>query len=264
MKTLSLCTTFLEKRIIELRQQKDILLMCHTVLGYPSFENNKALLNSLVNAGVELIELQFPFSEPIAYGSILMRANQESICYGTTIDDCFTFARESIKKYPSTLFVITTYYNVLFKYGVKKFIKSAAKIGIAGIIIPDLPPEEADEYISLCKGYDIAAIFLLSPKNSYSRLRQIAQIASGMVYCIARPGVTGSQTEFTENFDSYTKRARSVTDLPIGVGFGIQTKEDIEHLKGRADIAIIGTSVLKLFSEEGVQTLGEYVRGLRV
>jgi tryptophan synthase alpha chain len=264
MKTLSLCTTFLEKRIIELRQQKDILLMCHTVLGYPSFESNKALLNSLVNAGVELINLQFPFSEPIVDEPMLMRANQESICYGTTVDDCFTFARESIKKSPFTLFVITTYYNVLFKYGIKKFIKSAAKIGIAGIIIPDLPPEEANEYVSLCKSYDIASIFLFSPKNSYSRLRQIAQIASGIVYCVARPGTGGSHTEFPENFDSYIKRARSVTDLPIGVGCGIQTKDDIAYLKGRADIAIIDTPVLKVFSEEGVQTLGEYVRGLRM
>jgi tryptophan synthase alpha chain len=263
MRTLSPSTTFLEKRIVELRQQKEILLMSHTVLGYPSFEKNKILLNTLVNAGVELIELQFPFSEPIADGPILMRANQESIYYGTTVDDCFTFARESIKKYPFTLFVITTYYNVLFKYGVKKFVKSAAKAGIAGIIIPDLPPEEAYEYVSLCKTYNIAAIFLFSPKNTYSRLCQIAAIASGMAYCVARQGVTGSHTEFVENFDDYVKRIRSVTDLPIGVGFGIQTKEDIEYLKGISDIAIIGTHTMRLFEQEGVQILGEYMRDLR-
>lgn len=266
MKTLSITTsitTTLEKRIIELRKQKDILLMSHAVLGYPSFESNRTAIHTLVNAGVELIELQFPFSEPIADGPVLMKANQESAACGTTIDDCFNLTREFTKKYSKTLFLITTYYNILFKYGVKKFIKSAAKIGITGIIIPDLPPEEANEYIEVCKNNDIAVIFLVTPKNNHSRLQKIAKMATGMIYCVSRSGVTGHQTKFSEDFDSYINRVRKATDLPIGVGFGIQTKEDIEFLKGRSDVAVIGTQSVKLLIEKGAQTLGEYMRGLR-
>ncbi|GAB1543946.1 tryptophan synthase subunit alpha [Scytonema sp. NUACC21] len=266
MKTLSVTNTFtttLEKRIVELRRQKDILLMSHTVLGYPSFESNRVAINSLVNAGVELIELQFPFSEPVADGLVLIKANQEAVANGTTVNDCFQLAREIVKKYPRTLFLITTYYNILFKYGIKKFIKLAAKIGMAGIIIPDLPPQEAAEYLEICKINEIAAIFLLTPKTRYSRIQEIAGMASGMVYCIARTGVTGDRTNFSEDFDSYIQRVREATSLPISVGFGIQTKEDIEYLKGRADIAVIGTQAVKLFVEKGAQSLGEYMRSLR-
>jgi tryptophan synthase alpha chain len=266
MKTLSLTTnvtTTLEKRIGENRRQKDILLMSHVVLGYPSFDSNKVAINSLVNAGVELVELQFPFSEPIADGPFLIKANQEAVANGATISDCFQFAREIIKKHPRTLFLITTYYNILFKYGVKKFIKLASKIGIVGIIVPDLPPEEATEYVEICKNNDVAAIFLLTPKTRYSRIQEIAGMASGMVYCVARAGVTGDRTKFSEDFDSYIQRVREATSLPIGVGFGIQTKEDIEYLKGRVDIAIIGTQAVKLLVEKGAQSLGEYMRELR-
>ncbi|MUG98450.1 tryptophan synthase subunit alpha [Scytonema sp. UIC 10036] len=266
MKTLSLTpnvTTTLEKRIVETRRQKDILLMSHVVIGYPSFDSNRVAINSLVNAGVELIELQFPFSEPIADGPVLIKANQEAVANGATVNDCFQFAREITKKHPRVLFLITTYYNILFKYGVKKFLKSASKIGIAGVIIPDLPPEEATEYVEICKNNDIAAIFLLTPKTRYSRVQQIAGMASGMVYCVARAGVTGDRTNFSEDFDSYIQRVREATSLPIGVGFGIQTKEDIEYLKGRVDIAVIGTQAVKLLVEKGAQSLGEYMRGLR-
>ncbi len=266
MKTLSPTTnltTTLEKRIVETRRQKDILLMSHVVLGYPSFDSNRVAINSLVNAGVELIELQFPFSEPIADGPVLIKANQEAVTNGATVNDCFQFAREITKKHSRALFLITTYYNILFKYGVKKFIKSASKIGIAGIIIPDLPPEEATEYVEICKNNDIAAIFLLTPKTRYSRIQQIAGMTSGMVYCVARAGVTGDRTNFSEDFDSYIQRVREATSLPIGVGFGIQTKEDIEYLKGRVDIAVIGTQAVKLLVDSGAQSLGEYMRGLR-
>src|SRR3712207_4652037 len=145
MKTLS-ASTRLEQFIVEQRQQKEILLMSHVVLGYPSFQENYIAIEALVKAGVELIELQFPFSEPIADGPVLLGANQAAIQAGTTMNQCFCFAAEITQQYRQTQFVIMTYCNVVYKYGVKPFVQTAANSGITGLIIPDLPPEAAEVY----------------------------------------------------------------------------------------------------------------------
>ncbi len=135
--------------------------MSHTVLGFPSFSFNYELVNTLVSANVDIIELQFPFSDPMADGPVLSKANQTSLENGTTIDQCFTEAQKITKRFSDTAFVIMTYYNVIFRYGKEEFLKKAASIGILGIIIPDLPPDEleAHEYCAIAEKYDIHRFF---------------------------------------------------------------------------------------------------------
>ncbi|MDJ0706833.1 MAG: tryptophan synthase subunit alpha [Leptolyngbyaceae cyanobacterium MO_188.B28] len=263
MLSTSSISTPLEQRIIELRQHKEILLMSHAVLGYPSFTENRSAVRTLVEAGVELIELQFPFSEPIADGPILTQANQAAVDCGATIHACFEFAGEMVKTYPKTLFIITTYFNILLKQGVERFIEAVADAGIVGLIAPDLPPEEASEYIEVCRRFHIAAIFLVTPQNREPRLRQVAQAASGMVYCVARKGVTGTQTLFSDTFEPYLHRLRAATHLPIGVGFGVQSQQDIDYLTGKADIAIVCTQAIKVQIEQGLEPLSRFIKGLR-
>ena len=256
-------STPLEQSILELRQHKDILLMSHAVLGYPSFASNRAAIQTLVKAGVELIELQFPFSEPIADGPVLTTANQAAVACGVTIHECFEFAGEMIKRHPNTLFMIMTYFNIWLKYGVETFIEFAAAVGVVGLIAPDLPPEVAADYIEICRHHHIATIFLMTPHSRSARLQQIAQAASGMAYCVARKGVTGHQTLFSDEFTLYLQRARAATYLPIGVGFGVQTPQDIDYLKGKADIAIVCTQAIKVQIEHGLEPLGEFMKSLR-
>lgn len=256
-------STPLQQFILEQRQQKDILLMSHTVLGYPSFQDNYCAIDALVKAGVELIELQFPFSEAIADGSLLLNANQSAIQAGTTIKDCLCFAAEITQQYRQTQFIIMTYYNVVYHDGVEQFVQTAANSGVTGVIIPDLPPEEAKPYIAACNHYGIATIFLCTPNNSPERLQQIAKYASGMIYCTARKGVTGHETQFSTQFDRYIESVRASVQLPIGVGFGIQSQAAIARLKGQVDIAIIGTQAVKLYVEQGASALEVFMQNLR-
>lgn len=262
MGTLSTSTT-LEQFIVEQRQQQDILLMSHTVLGYPSFEDNYRAIDALVQAGVELIELQFPFSEAIADGSILLDANHSAIQTGTTINDCFCFAAEITQQYRQTQFIVITYCNVVYRYGVEQFVQTAAHSGIAGLIIPDLPPEAAKTYIAACNHHGIATIFLSTPNSGLQRLQQIAKSTSGMIYCTARKGVTGHETQFSAQFDRYVESVRASVQLPISVGFGIQSQAAISRLKGQVDIAIIGTQAVKLYVEQGASALEGFMRDLR-
>jgi tryptophan synthase alpha chain len=256
-------STALEQFIVEQRQQQDILLMSHTVLGYPSFKDNYCAIDALVQAGVELIELQFPFSEAIADGSLLLNANHAAIKAGTTINDCFCFAAKIAQQYRQTQFIITTYCNVVYQYGVEQFVQTATHSGITGLIVPDLPPEEAKTYVAACNHHGIATIFLCTPNNCPQRLQQIAKSTSGMIYCTARQGVTGHETQFSTQFDRYVESVRASVRLPLGVGFGIQSQAAISQLKGQIDIAIIGTQAVKLYVEQGASALEGFMRDLR-
>ena len=237
--------------------------MSHTVLGYPSWEDNRKAIAALVQAGVELIELQFPFSEPIADGPILLAANHAAIQAGTSIQDCFHFAAEITQRYPQTRFVIMTYVNILIKYGIRDFVQTAIQNGIAGCIIPDLPPEQAETYIKVCQEQSLATIFLVTPENNLQRIQQIIERTSDLLYCVARPGVTGQRTQFSTESHQYLHRIRSMTPLPIAVGFGIQSADDVQNLIGAADIATVGTYAVKHYVDYGADELKRLIQSLR-
>lgn len=253
--------SLLQKNILKKRETKGILLMSHAVLGYPSFSFNHELVDTLASAGVDLIELQFPFSDPMADGPVLSKANQTSLENGTTVSQCFDEAKKIISKHLNTSFVIMTYYNVIYRYGKENFLKKAAEIGIQGIIIPDLSPDEneAHEYSSLAKKYDVASIFLCTPFTSKKRLEYIAQQSSGLIYCVARHGTTGRHTKFGKQFEDYIENVRSVFTFPIGVGFGVQSAEDVKYLRDHGiDVAIICSHVIKMSMEKGLGAVKDY------
>lgn len=253
--------SLLQKYILKKRQSKGILLMSHAVLGYPSFSFNHELVNTLVSAKVDIVELQFPFSDPMADGPVLSKANQASLENGTTIDQCFSEAKKITTRFFDTAFVIMTYYNVIFRYGKEDFLKKAASVGIQGIIIPDLPPDEveAQEYCAIAKKIDISSIFLCTPFSSKERLAHIAKQSMGLIYCVARHGTTGRHTKFGTEFDTYIHNVRSSFNLPIGVGFGVQSAEDVNCLKkAGVDVAIICSHVIKMSMEKGLDAVSKY------
>ena len=252
----------LEQRIRAVRAEKKILLMTHLVLGYPSFAVNREVIRQMVENGVDVIELQIPFSEPMADGPVILKANQDAIAAGTRVRECFDFAAEMAASY-NIPFLFMTYYNILFKYGEEDFFKKAKEIGIQGFIVPDLPPEEGEQYLALGRKYDIAPIQIFAPTSTDVRMHHLADHGAGFIYCVARKGVTGKKSSFDEEFNSYLDRCRAATELPLAVGFGIAAKEDVETLTGKADIAVIGTATIRVVEERGAEAVGPFISSLR-
>lgn len=252
----------LEKYIRQRLQRKNILLMTHIVMGYPSFEASLRIVESMVSAGVDLMELQIPFSEPIADGPVILAANQKALANGATVHRCLQFAREVASSFDIP-FLIMTYFNIPFKFGIPGFVDTLATMGLKGAIVPDLPPEEGREYLAQMNRRSLAPILIFSPNTSLQRLQYLAGFARGFVYCVARKGVTGMDTDFSRQLDDYLGRCRSATTLPLALGFGVKSAEDVHFLTGKAEIAVIGTATIQLVQQRGVGTVAEYIAALR-
>ena len=252
----------LEKKIREELNKSPIALMTHLVMGYPSFNDNIKCIEAMAKSGVKFIELQIPFSEPTADGPKIAKASQISIENGTTVKQCHEFASQMVNLYPEVSFLFMNYANTIFRYGITKFIKESAEIGVLGHIIPDLPIEESEEYIDASQNADLATIFIYTPTTTSNRLIQNGEHSTGFVYCVGRAGVTGGKTDFNSGINELLLRYRSSTNLPIALGFGITSKSDIDFLIGKSDIAIIGTKLLEVYDAEGAQSVTEFLSSL--
>ena len=250
--------TYLRMRL----KEHEILLMTHIVLGYPSFEDCFKIIEAMVSAGVDLVELQIPFSEPIADGPVILQANQKALASGVTVQGCLDFAQEVAHAYDIP-FLIMSYYNVLFKYGIGRFVSTMAKRNLRGAIIPDLPPEEGEDYLAAMKERELAPILIFSPTTAERRMEYLASLSRGFIYCVARKGVTGSDTCFSDELTGYLGRCRKATRLPLALGFGVKEKPDIDYLRGKADIAVIGTRVIQLLRKDGLSAVDHFLRSLR-
>lgn len=244
----------LQRFIAERKQSKDILVMAHVVCGYPSFEENLQELEIMAEAGVDLVELQFPFSEPSADGPLFVRANEQSLKSGTTVDQCFEFMKLVSARFPFKVLMMG-YYNTAFKMGEEAFVKRVKESGGVGYILPDLPIEESAKLHRLSEEAGIEPIILMTPTTSDTRLAKLGAVSRGLVYVVARKGVTGSKTQMGDDVLALIERCRQHTDVPLGVGFGISSKADIDVLRGHADIAIVGTAALKIWEEGGAPAL---------
>lgn len=236
--------------------------MTHIVLGYPSFETNREIIRQMVENGVDCIEMQIPFSEPMADGPVILKANQDSLANGTTVEQCLDFGAEMAATYDIP-FLFMTYYNILFKYGEERFLAKAKSANIKGFIIPDLPPEMSEDFFQQAEKTEIAPILIFAPTSTPKRMAELESNAQGFIYCVARRGVTGKKSEFDTGFNDYLATCRAATRLPIAVGFGIQNKEDIEALTGRADMAVIGSQTIRLVDEKGPASVGPFIASLR-
>jgi tryptophan synthase alpha chain len=252
----------LESYLKQRLKDKEILLMTHIVLGYPTFEDAYRIIEAMVNADVDLMELQIPFSEPIADGPVILHANQKALAGGATVRKCMDFARGVVKSFDIP-FLFMSYYNILFKYGVDRFAGEMHDSGIAGAIVPDLPPEEGKDYLDAMEKYDLSPIFIFSPTTSEERMTYLNDFGRGFIYCVARKGVTGVATSFSKQLKDYLSRCRRATDLPLALGFGVKERADVDFLKGKADIAVIGSETIRLVDNAGVGAVGDFIHSLR-
>ncbi len=252
----------LEAYIRSKLEKKKILLMTHIVIGYPSLDASLEIVRTMVEAGVDLMELQIPFSEPIADGPVILKANQDALARGVTVPQCLEFGRTVAREFPIP-FLYMTYGNIPFKYGMDRFAEHMQEAGLKGAIVPDIPPEEAGEYLTAMRSRNLSPIFLFSPTTPGERLQTIAKVADGFVYCVARKGVTGDNTDFSRQLDGYLDACRQATGLPLALGFGVKNREDIKFLEGKVDIAVIGTQALRIVDGRGIDALGHFIRNLQ-
>ena len=251
----------LEDYIRERMKEKKILIMAHVVVGYPSIEASFELVRTLVDAGVDLMELQIPFSEPIADGPVILKANQAALTDGVKVDDCFRFAQR-VTASCDIPFVFMTYYNIVFKRGEERFFAEAREAGIHGAIVPDIPPEEGESYMAAAAANNVDPIFIFSPTSSPERISYLARFGRGFFYCVARKGVTGAKTHFSDEMEGFLSRCRRATKLPLALGFGVSSREDVEFLHGKAEVAVVGSQALRLLNTKGIQAVDDFFRSL--
>jgi tryptophan synthase alpha chain len=237
-------------------------LMGHVIADYPSAEAVREMIGVMAGAGVGIIEIQFPFSEPMADGPYFLAANHKALAQGVGYEQAMTLAREMSAKYPQVQFVAMSYLNVVYKRGYARFVEDARAAGLKGMIIPDLPLEHAGELETAATAKGLANVRLVAPNTPDARVQDTLKNARGFVYAVARSGVTGAKTELGQNVRELVARIRKHTPLPVAVGFGIRTAADVGDLRGVADYAIVGTASLKAFDQGGASGFQSFWKSL--
>ncbi len=250
------------------KSQHRAAFMPYHPLGYPDRDAALAAIKTLATAGADLFELGIPFSDPLADGPTVQAATYQALMQGTTVADCLAMATELRAAGVDQPFCAMTYYNPLYRYGLEKFVADAVAAGIDGLIVPDLPPEEADELEVLCRAAGIATIHFLAPTSTEARIKLVAARATGFIYLVSVTGITGVRTELPPGLKALVARIRQQTDLPIAVGFGIATGEQAAAISAIADGVIVGSALVKAAGSQAgtaaVQALGEeLVAGVR-
>ena len=232
--------------------------------GDPDLETTAAVVRAAVANGASLIELGIPFSDPTAEGPVIQGANLRALNGGVTTDKVFDLVRE-LRTDVTVPMVFMTYANVVFSYGAEKFISTCAEIGIDGLILPDLPFEEKDEFLPICHQYDVDLISLIAP-TSENRIAMIAKEAEGFIYLVSSLGVTGVRSEIKTDLESIVKVIRENTTTPCAIGFGISTPEQAAKMAAISDGAIVGSAIIKFLAQYGKDAaphIGEYVKSMK-
>ncbi len=232
--------------------------------GDPDLETTAAAVREAVRNGADLIELGIPFSDPTAEGPVIQAANIRALKGGVKTDKVFALVRE-LRQDVTVPMVFMTYANVVYSYGAEKFISACAEIGIDGLILPDIPFEEKEEFLSLCHRCDVDLISLIAP-TSANRIGMIAKEAEGFIYLVSSLGVTGVRSEINTDLTSIVKIIRENTNVPCAIGFGISTPEQAKKMASLSDGAIVGSAIIKILEQYGKDAplhIGKYVKDMK-
>ena len=232
--------------------------------GDPDLETTGAAIRAMAANGADLIELGIPFSDPTAEGPVIQGANLRALQGGVTTDKIFDFVR-ALRKDVKIPFVFMTYANVVFSYGADAFISACAELGIDGLILPDLPYEEKDEFLPTCRKYGVDLISMIAP-TSADRIAMIAKEAEGFLYIVSSLGVTGTRSEIKTDLASIVEVVRRNTKTPCAIGFGISTPEQAHKMAAIADGAIVGSAIIKLlerYGKDAPDKIGAYVKSMK-
>lgn len=255
----------IDKQIQKIKSEKRMGLMAHVVAGYPDIKTTRKLVLMMDKAGADFIEIQIPFSDPLGDGAVIRVANTSSLEKGFRVKDAFSLVKK-LKRQDKikTPILFMTYFNIVYNYGVEKFCQDARLAGASGLIIPDYP-DAADKHENLgkyAKANHQYLIKFLALDSSKEKINQTNKKAQGFVYLFSRRGVTGEQAKVLKELEIYLKKYKKNIKIPLGVGFGISQKEHIQKLKGKADIAIVGSAIIKAYDKEGIKGAEKKVKEL--
>ncbi|NOZ70382.1 MAG: tryptophan synthase subunit alpha [Chloroflexi bacterium] len=228
------------------KRQGGAAFMPYLPVGYPDYDTSIDLLQTLADAGADLIEIGVPFSDPLADGPTIQAATQQALAKGTRPADCLQAVRTLRQRGVTTPLLLMGYINPILAYGLEKWVADASAAGADGFIVPDLPPDEAEEMESACQRHGMAMIYLVAPTSTPKRLALAAAHSTGFLYLVSVAGITGARNTLPPDLTEFVKRVRGYTDLPLAVGFGISTPQQAAQVAAIADGVIVGSALVKL------------------
>ena len=240
----------ISEKFNELRQRNRIALVSYITAGDPSLDTTAEIAVKLEESGADIIELGVPFSDPMADGPVIQLASERALAGGATLAGVLDTVRK-IREKSAVPIILFGYYNPFFKYGLERIVKDAAEAGADGFLIVDLPPEEVGEFKIHTDKAGMDIVFLLAPTSTSDRIGLVAENASGFVYLVSVTGVTGERPEMNYSLEGLTNEIRQTTGLPVGIGFGISSPEQVKGLSGYADAVIVGSAIVRIIEQYG-------------
>ncbi len=244
-----------------LRAEGRRALILYIPVGFPQRESALELVPRLVAAGADMVELGVPFSDPLAEGVTIQGATQRALQNGVTVRYCFETVRLLRERGVEVPLLLMGYLNPMLRYGLQRFCADAQSAGVDGLIFPDLPPEESDPLLDASRAHDIDLIQFLAPTSTETRIAHVTEQATGFIYCVALKGVTGARAELSADLPDFLARARSRTETPLAVGFGISRPEHARQVAQLADGVVVGSALINVIDQGG--DVEGFVRGLR-
>ncbi len=257
----------LNTKLNEIKERGCPGFMMHTVAGFPDMESSEVIAQKILDSGADILEIQIPFSDPVADGPIIASANELALARGATVAGSL----EMIKRIASANdnpILIMTYFNIIHRYGVEAFCEMAKEIGVQGLIVPDYPLDEdkGNSLILHCEKQNLALVQVVASTTREDRLEKIAEAASGFVYCMARTGTTGKKTNISQKTTDYLVNVRKNVAIPLAVGFGLSDSSQVEMLEAYADIMVVGSALINEYAEksliEGLQAIQVFMERL--
>ncbi len=235
-------------------------LIPYIMAGDPSLDATKQFVLDLEAAGADIIELGVPFSDPLADGPTIQRAAEKALNNGTTLKKVLGLVKE-IRRVSGIPLILMTYYNPVFKMGIETFVKKAVSVGVDGVIIPDLIPDEAEDFIKLARMHRLDTIFLLAPTSTPERINRVVKAVTGFIYYVSITGITGSKLTIEKNMKDTLHSIRGISGKPVAIGFGISRPEEASAIAKLADGVIVGSAIVKLIAQG--KSIKNYVKSLR-
>jgi len=239
-----------------------VALIPYITVGYPSIEATLEMVPLLAESGCDIVELGIPFSDPLADGATIQHASYQALRQGVTPERCLEVA-QVLRRQVDIPFVFMTYYNPVLKFGLEEFCSKCAQVGVDGLIIPDLPPEEGEELEQSSQRHELDLIYLLTPASTEERIDLVASRSSGFIYLVSLTGVTGTRDELPDELESFVSRVRERTRKSLCVGFGVATPEQVRRIAKVADGVIVGSRIIQLMDDaEAIPKVYSFIRGL--
>lgn len=249
--------------LVKVRKTKPIALMTHAVLGYPTFEVSQEIIRVIVGNGADILELQIPFSDPLADGEVIQQASDKALGAGMNFDRALLLINK-VAAHANRPIVVMTYFNVLLHQGLKKALMQLRDVGVTGLIVPDSPLdlESNDRFSEVLKEVGLDNIRVISPNVNLERLLKNIVVSTGFTYCTSQTGITGGRIEALEELFAFLKLYRQHSELPVAVGFGIRTRDDVMGFATVADIAVVGSQIIRRYDRGGLVGLEGYMQEL--